>query len=409
VRRSAVLPQLLPRLLLGLLALAASPLALAAPTPVTWQSWAFEYEVTSTEGLNLTNVTFQGHLLLARLSFPVVRVFYENDACGPYADKLGGTVYPISWANNALLAVREFTLDGKLWYEIGIRDVIGNYDLYQVYYLSADGTLEGHIYSKGLQCIVDHVHYPDWRMDFDLDGSSNDQILRDGGAGFTPLTTEFDEDASSAVNHAWRVRDVTTGLYVDVLPGFDGFSIPDGSTTEPVAGYTNHTVFGRRYHNNERAWTFPPTVQVPFNEGEDIDGEDIVLWYEGFLPHGADEGSALWHSTGVRLVSSLVPPPPDADSDGVPDATDNCSALANPIQCDSDADGFGNACDGDLDNNGFTNAFDTLLFRQQLGQPSVGPTYNQADVNCDGAVNAFDTPLFRGLLGKPPGPSGLAP
>jgi hypothetical protein len=99
----------------------------------------------------------------------------------------------------------------------------------------------------------------------------------------------------------------------------------------------------------------------------------------------------------------------DTDGDGIPDAGDNCTLKANPTQCDSDADGFGNACDGDLDNNGFTNAFDTPLFRQQLGQPSVGPTYNPADLNCNGFVNAFDTPLFRSLLGLPPGPSGLAP
>jgi hypothetical protein len=49
------------------------------------------------------------------------------------------------------------------------------------------------------------------------------------------------------------------------------------------------------------------------------------------------------------------------------------------------------------------------LFRAQLGQPSVGPTYNQADLNCNGFVNAFDTPIFRSLLGKLPGPSGLVP
>lgn len=400
---------------LGLLLLILSPPAAPAPVEVTWQSWTFEYEVSSTVGLTLTKVRFRDHLsqdrtLLARISFPVVRVFYENDECGPYADKLGGTIYPIAWANNALVAQREFTLDGKLWYEIGIRDEIGDYDMYQVYYLSADGTLDGHIYSRGLQCIVDHLHYPDWRMDFDLDGRENDQILRDTGTGFTPLIREFNADASTAVNHAWRVRDVVTGLHVDVLPGFTDFSIPDGSTTLPVAGYTNHTVFGRLYNSGESTWTVPPTSLVPFNNNENIDGEDIVLWYEGYLPHSADEGSDLWHSTGVRLVSNLVPaPPPDADSDGVPDATDNCTLVANAGQADSDADGYGNLCDGDMNNDGVTNAQDAILFRQQLGQPSVPPDYNKADINANGIVNSQDFVLFRQLLAQPPGPSGLVP
>ncbi|MBL8202076.1 MAG: right-handed parallel beta-helix repeat-containing protein [Chromatiales bacterium] len=101
--------------------------------------------------------------------------------------------------------------------------------------------------------------------------------------------------------------------------------------------------------------------------------------------------------------------PMDSDGDGVPDFMDNCTLVANPTQCDSDGDGYGNHCDGDLNSNGFTNAQDTGLFRQQLGQPSVGPAYNTADLNCNGAVNAQDTALFRSLLGRPPGPSGLHP
>ncbi|MEO8223625.1 MAG: dockerin type I domain-containing protein, partial [Gammaproteobacteria bacterium] len=60
-------------------------------------------------------------------------------------------------------------------------------------------------------------------------------------------------------------------------------------------------------------------------------------------------------------------------------------------------------------NNSFTNAQDTTLMRAQLGQPSVGPTYNAADFNCNGFVNAQDVTLLRKLLGSPPGPSGLHP
>ena len=285
-----------------------------AAATVNWQSWTFDHEVSgSYEGLSLRNVTFQGRPLIKKLSLPVMRVFYDSDACGPYADRLGGTLSPIPWANNAKLAQREFTLNGQQWYEIGIRDRIGSYDIYQVYYLGADGTIDAHIYSKGLQCVVNHIHYPNWRIDFDLDGVNPDQILRDTGSGFEALTQEFDANAASATNHAWRVRDKTTGLHVDVLPGFPDFVIPDGGTTLPVTAYSNSTVFGRLYRSTEDVgWKVGPNTQVPFNNGEGIASADTVLWYEGYLPHSASEGSALWHSTGVRLVASVAgsPPPP---------------------------------------------------------------------------------------------------
>src|SRR3954471_20228700 len=158
---------------LGMAALAAID-ARAQSGTVGWNSWSFNFHVGATDGLVLTQIYYQGHKLLDQISMPVIRVFYQNNACGPFADLLGGTLSPIPWANNATIAQRQFTLDGRLWYEIGIRNMLGNYDLYQVYYLSSDGLFDAHLYSKGLQCSVDHVHYPSWRIDFDVDGANND-------------------------------------------------------------------------------------------------------------------------------------------------------------------------------------------------------------------------------------------
>lgn len=98
----------------------------------------------------------------------------------------------------------------------------------------------------------------------------------------------------------------------------------------------------------------------------------------------------------------------DSDGDGLQDAVDNCILVANPAQCDSDGDNYGNACDGDLNNSGATNAQDVTLFRDELGQPSLSSTgYNAADINCNGTVNAQDATLFQQLVGLPSGPSGF--
>ena len=56
-------------------------------------------------------------------------------------------------------------------------------------------------------------------------------------------------------------------------------------------------------------------------------------------------------NSGPNVLRSFVvdigaaPPVPDADGDGVPDATDNCPSVANANQADNDGDLRGNACD----------------------------------------------------------------
>ena len=62
------------------------------------------------------------------------------------------------------------------------------------------------------------------------------------------------------------------------------------------------------------------------------------------------------------------PPTPDVDSDGIPDATDNCPMIANADQYNEDGDRFGDACDpcppvaddnpADTDGDGVANACD---------------------------------------------------
>jgi uncharacterized repeat protein (TIGR01451 family) len=98
----------------------------------------------------------------------------------------------------------------------------------------------------------------------------------------------------------------------------------------------------------------------------------------------------------------------DTDGDGVFDFEDNCSAFANPSQCDSDGDLYGNHCDGDFDDGGFVNYGDLAQFKQGFLGPSEPPAYSELDLDCDGLINMTDLGRFKAVFGQPPGPSGLA-
>jgi hypothetical protein len=77
------------------------------------------------------------------------------------------------------------------------------------------------------------------------------------------------------------------------------------------------------------------------------------------------------------------PPPPDVDSDGVPDAEDNCPELANTDQIDVDIDLVGDACDDliDADVDGIGDDVDIC---QGLANP------DQLDRDVDGVGDECD-------------------
>lgn len=101
---------------------------------------------------------------------------------------------------------------------------------------------------------------------------------------------------------------------------------------------------------------------------------------------------------GVTQVATVET---DSDGDGVPDSRDNCINVANANQKDSDNDGYGDACDADVNNDGIVNSLDLAQVRNHFGNRVRTP----ADLNGDGIVNAIDLAQVRRLFGSRPGPS----
>jgi arylsulfatase A-like enzyme len=114
------------------------------------------------------------------------------------------------------------------------------------------------------------------------------------------------------------------------------------------------------------------------------------------------------YASVIQDLKSLMPSiVPDLDRDGVGDPEDNCLAVANPGQRDTNLDGFGNRCDADFDGNLAVTPTDWTRFKlgflKSRGDPGYDP---DLDLDGDDAVTPHDFILFRAAYLGGVGPSG---
>jgi hypothetical protein len=202
---------------------------------------------------------------------------------------------------------------------------------------------------------------------------------------------------ADSLNH--RVRMVGNGTITTIAGSVQGYSGDGGAPTDATLDTpTGVAVLGFAFlivdSRNHAIRIIPPSNPLKI---QTLAGNGLA----GFTGDGGPPGTLSRLDGPSRVVTTGVPDfttfitdngngrvraiGNDDDADGHADAFDNCKALANADQADADADGAGDACDGDLDGDGAANESD----------------------NCRSVVNAAQTDSDRDGIGDACDPTPL--
>lgn len=287
-----------------------APLALSSGnTPITWQGFSIHWAISDTAGIGIRNVSYNGTNYIFRADMPVIRVRYAQDACGPFIDRLtpdDGDIGKINThvVNGEAQYIRVDYPDSATM-RIWIDATVGSYRLQQYWFFHAAGGISARLYSSGLQCQFDHTHHPHWRIDADVSGSTNDQIVerRTDGTVIT-LSSEGQRLKKNPGVSRWIIRDKSTNKELWISPSsFDGAADTFATWDFAARRYNGleHVPWAASYVGYDDTPAGGDLV-LGSNNAQGIDGEDVLGWYSGHLFHANSLGPTQWVWVGPTMT-----------------------------------------------------------------------------------------------------------
>jgi Cu2+-containing amine oxidase len=279
---------------------------------IVWPSaseplWQFNWRLADSpdeEGIVISQARYRGHQVFYKASLPSLRVQYDGP-CGPYKDPLNyNNSHTTSGCPTTRVCTLSYVSNGFRALQVQSYHTIGSYRLFHRWVFWEHGWVYPRLYSMGLQCPYNHRHHAYWRFDFDIDNSSSDLVLEYNagspnigwGPGWTPLTSEQSRIKNPATNRSWAVLDTSSNRGYHIRPG------PNDGVAD---AFSNRDLWVLRYHGSEdlngNQGSASSDALAPYLNNEDVNGQDVVVWYVGHLFHTYDPSHDEWHQVGPNL------------------------------------------------------------------------------------------------------------
>ena len=281
----------------------------------------------SGSGVELRYVDYRGKRVLYQAHVPILNVRYDKDACGPYRDwqyqegMIRATGKPVAPGFLLCPTPAKTILDtgsdtgtflGTAIYVDGDEVVLvseleaGWYRYISEWRLHADGTIRPRFAfdATSSSCVCNkHHHHVYWRLDFDVRTAANNAVCEfndppiAGRSKWHTAAFEVMRLRDPAHKRRWRVQHVPSGAAYDIVPGANDHT----AAGDP---YAVGDVWLLRWHPGEIDDEPAPNTRIhigTFNNGEPIEGEDVVVWYGAHFTHDVT-GPEVSHVVGPDLV-----------------------------------------------------------------------------------------------------------
>jgi hypothetical protein len=302
--------------------------------PATDPVWEFDFvrpavrATTRGAGLELRNVYYRGRLVMARGHAPILNVEYDSGAgCSCYRDwsytEAGMATGPTLPGSNACVALSNAGQvrttcesnqaggtggDPGSFHGVAIEDfgdelvLTGNmsagwYRYRMKWHLYADGRIwpEYSYSAASATCTsASHRHHAYWRLDFDLEGTPDNDVVTEvnpTAGSSTTFTQEVQRTWGAASDGVyWEIRDAATSAGYDLVPS-------SVDRLLPVDAFSKLDVMVLRYHagvyddgvNSLSDCAIRPERMVGPQGGtgapESVAGQDTEVWYRSSALH----------------------------------------------------------------------------------------------------------------------------